>query len=217
MGYLLKTCLKADKCPNRTINDDKLMDRLESLLKKEDLAEFLKKNIRGKIKPHHKFRITLAGCPNACSQPQIKDIGIIGALIPEISNKKCIMCGICVEICQENAIKFFTGKKAPEIDYNLCMKCGKCVNECSTGTIKKGREGFRILLGGKLGRHPQLGLELNGIYNENEVLKIIKKCIGIFKQNTRDGKRFTEIIHTCRQDFPGRSIGYPMLPPQTRT
>ena len=201
MGYQLKRCSKADKCPNRVINDDKLMDRLESLLKKEDLYEFLEKNIRGKIKSRHKLRITLAGCPNACSQPQIKDIGIIGALIPEISNEKCIMCGICLEICQENGIKFFTGKKAPEIDYNLCMKCGQCTGECSTGTIKKGREGFRVLLGGRLGRHPQLAVELNRIYNEDKVLKIVKKCIDLFKQNTHDGKRFTEIIHTRRQYF----------------
>ena len=201
MGYQLNSCLKADKCPNRAIDYDKLMGRLESLLKQEDLYGFLKKNIKGKIKPHHKFRITLAGCPNACSQPQIKDIGIIGALIPEISNEKCIMCGICVEICQEDAVKFFLGKKAPEIDYNLCMKCGKCINQCSSGTIKKREEGFRVLLGGRLGRHPQLAMELKGIYNEDEVLKIVKKCMGLFKKNTRYGKRFAEIIHTYRQYF----------------
>ena len=28
------------------------------------------------LKFHHEFRVTVADCPNSCSQPQIKDIGI---------------------------------------------------------------------------------------------------------------------------------------------
>ena len=108
-GYQIETCFGAGGCPNRANAGDGLMQKLEALLAEENLLEFLKKEVKGPLKYHHEFRITLADCPNACSQPQIKDIGIIGACVPEITQNPCSQCEACVDACREQAISLETG------------------------------------------------------------------------------------------------------------
>ena len=76
-GYQLDTCFGPSGCPNRAIESDDLIRRIETLLKEEDLLGFLQERVEGDLKFHHEFRGTLSDCSNACSQPQIKDcIGI---------------------------------------------------------------------------------------------------------------------------------------------
>jgi dissimilatory sulfite reductase (desulfoviridin) alpha/beta subunit len=65
---------------------------------------------------------------------------------------------------------------------------------CPTGTIGEGARGFRVQLGGKLGRHPQLAREMPGIYNEHGVIEIVRDCIRIYKQRSRHGERFGQIL-----------------------
>jgi dissimilatory sulfite reductase (desulfoviridin) alpha/beta subunit len=65
---------------------------------------------------------------------------------------------------------------------------------CPTGTIAKGAKGFRVQLGGKLGRHPQLAKELPGIYSEDQVLQIVKTCLDFYQQNSKHGERFSQIL-----------------------
>ena len=194
-GFQLDTCFGSGGCPNRAVESNTFFNSLENLLVKADILKFLREHVGDHIKFHHEFRVTLADCPNACSQPQIKDIGIIGASIPEITENECLLCGDCVQICKENAVILNQKKCAPEIDYNLCIKCGQCIKKCSTGTISNKKAGFRILLGGKLGRHPRLAEELPGIFNEEETLKIVKKCITYYKKNSKDGARFANIYN----------------------
>jgi anaerobic sulfite reductase subunit C len=193
-GYQIDTCFGPSGCPNRAIVGDRLVERIEALLKKEDLLAFLKQTVPGDIKFHHEFRVTLADCPNACSQPQIKDIGIIGACTPALTDEACSACGACVEVCKENAITLDDAGEIDEIDYNLCLLCGQCIDACPTGTITAGDKGFRVQIGGKLGRHPQLARELPGIFSEDEVLAIVKDCIAFYKRNSKHGQRFAQIF-----------------------
>jgi len=169
-------------------------ERIERLLKKEDLLAFLKQQVKGDLKFHHEFRITLADCPNACSQPQIKDIGIIGASLPMLTDETCTFCEACVDECRENAISLQKEKSRPDINYDMCLACGKCIEACPTGTIAADKRGFRVQLGGKLGRHPQLAKELPDIYSEDEVIGIVKRCITFYKENSKHGERFAEIF-----------------------
>ena len=53
--------------------------------------------------------------------------------------------------------------------------------------------GVKVFLGGKLGRHPRLAKELPGIFSEEQVMEIIKECMGFYKKNSKNGKRFAEI------------------------
>jgi anaerobic sulfite reductase subunit C len=193
-GYQLDTCFGASDCPNRTNNSDKLLEGIERLLKEEDLLGFLKHQVKGDLKFHHEFRITIADCPNACSQPQIKDIGIVGASLPLLADETCTFCEACVDECRENAITLKKEKSRPDIDYDLCLACGKCIEICPAGTIAAGKKGFKVKLGGKLGRHPKLAKELPGIYSEDEAIGIVKDCIAYYKANSKQGERFAEIF-----------------------
>jgi dissimilatory sulfite reductase (desulfoviridin) alpha/beta subunit len=191
-GYQIETCFGPSGCPNRAIISDQLIAQIEADVEKEDLLDFLKQSVEGDLKFHHEFRITLADCPNACSQPQIKDIGIIGACAPVVTEEPCSMCETCVEACKEDAISLDPEKEAP----------------CPTGTLTEGQKGYRVQLGGKLGRHPQLARELPGVYNEDQVRQIVKDCIGFYKEHSKQGKRFAQILRpddfdTIARRYPG--------------
>ena len=195
-GYQIETCFGSSGCPNRAVISDRLLEQIETIVKTEDLLGFLKERVKGELKFHHEFRISLADCPNACSQPQIKDIGIIGACSPAITDEPCTQCEACVEACKENAIVLDTEKECPQIDASLCLDCGKCMQVCPTGSIAEGIKGFRVQLGGKLGRHPRLARELPGIYRERQVLEIVKDCLHFYKQTSKHGERFGQLLQS---------------------
>jgi dissimilatory sulfite reductase (desulfoviridin) alpha/beta subunit len=102
-GYQVDACFSAGNCQNAIFSGD-IRHKIEELLKKEDLLGFLKNRVKGEIRFHHEFKITVSDCPNACSQPQIKDIGIIAAKTPQVSDIECTCCMECVRTCKENAI-----------------------------------------------------------------------------------------------------------------
>ena len=74
------------------------------------------------------------------------------------------------------------------------MRCGSCCRVCLSGTLQVGRRGWRILLGGKLGRHPRLGTELAGIYRREGVLAAADCCIGFYLRNARAGERLGDLL-----------------------
>lgn len=194
-GYQLETCFGPSGCPKRaTISDDLYAD-IERLLKRAELLAFLRQRVAGDLKFHHEFRITLADCPNACSQPQIKDIGIIGAQQPLITSEPCSGCEACVEVCPDGAVVLSGGEHgSPKVDYERCQQCGLCIAQCPTETLAIGRKGYRVQLGGKLGRHPRLARELPGIYDHAQVLKIVEDCLIFYKANSRKGERFGQLL-----------------------
>lgn len=200
-GYQLDACFGSGGCPNRIVNSE-LQDKIEDLLKKEDLVGFLRKQVKGDLKFHHEFRITVSDCPNACSQPQIKDIGIIGAKRPLISSNECIGCMECVNICKENVIFVDQENNQPTIDFQKCVKCGHCIDVCPTQTIDTEKTGYRVLIGGKLGRHPRLAEEMPKIYSEPEVIDVIRQCVKYYKNNSTNGERFAELVAKNKSFIP---------------
>ena len=206
-GYQIETCFGPGGCPNRAIASDGLLESIEALMKKEDLLGFLRERVRGDLKFHHEFRIALADCPNACSQPQIKDIGIIGASTPRLTEEPCSQCEACLEACRENAIALEGDPQYPRIDFSRCLNCGQCIQVCPTGTLAEGTRGFRVQLGGKLGRHPRLARELPAIYSQQQVLQIVAACLRFYKQHSRHGERFGQILSST--DFKALAERFP--------
>ncbi len=193
-GYEVAVCFGSSGCPNPANSCTMLAQDIEDIMIEQDLLSFLKKSVSGDLKFHHEFRIVLSDCPNACSRPQIADIGIIGASVPALSEETCSLCRACVEICDEKAVLLIKGDDIPVIDHDKCLMCKKCINACPTGTIFEGEKGFRVFLGGRLGRHPRLAMEMPGLYTHDQVLDIVKKSIKFYKKNSKNGQRFSHIL-----------------------
>jgi dissimilatory sulfite reductase (desulfoviridin) alpha/beta subunit len=191
-GYQVEACFGSSGCPNRAVIDEELLTKLETLLSEKDLKSLLKERVKGPLKMHHEFRVCISDCPNACSRPQIVDVGLIGACLPEITEETCSECGACVSTCKENAIALQDGCLV--IDPSKCLFCAQCVRACPTGTLKEGKRGYRILVGGKLGRHPRLARELPGIHSPEETLSIVERCTDVFRKQCVGGERFGEIL-----------------------
>jgi dissimilatory sulfite reductase (desulfoviridin) alpha/beta subunit len=143
---------------------------------------------------HHEFRVSLSCCPNACSRPQIVDFGIIGASRPEVTEEPCNLCLACLEACQEKAIAVPERADKPVIDYERCLFCGQCLQVCPTGTLQEGRAGFRVQVGGKLGRHPQLARDLGAIFPREEMLRKLNEYLDLYQAHNQKGERLGEIL-----------------------
>ncbi|MEM5785784.1 MAG: 4Fe-4S binding protein [Syntrophobacteraceae bacterium] len=200
-GFQVETCFGPGGCENRAAQSDLLMVEVEKLLLARDFPGFLRSRVGGPLKFHHEFRVSISECPNACSRPQIVDIGLIGALLPEISDEPCTGCGACADACREGAVEVdFEADAGPVLDPSRCVGCGKCVRLCPSGTLRPGAGGWRVLLGGKLGRHPQLGRELAGIHSTEKVIEIVNRCLDIYFEQSAPGERFGAVLNRVGHD-----------------
>ncbi|MFC1495010.1 4Fe-4S binding protein, partial [Thermodesulfobacteriota bacterium] len=169
-----------------------LVEKIEKILSAENMKDFLKEKAIGPLKFHHEFRVSISGCPNACSRPQIVDIGIIGLSTPEINKENCNGCAKCQKVCREGVVSFIDG--IPEIDKSKCLLCGQCVKTCDQGAMEEGAKGFKVLIGGKLGRHPRLALAVPGLFNMKETINIINRLVRYYKENCLNGECFGELL-----------------------
>ena len=193
-GYQVERCFGANGCPNRAVQHEDLVQRLEGLLESRNLKGFLKEKVKGPLKMHHEFRVSVSDCPNACSRPQIVDVGLIGALRPRLGDSACTECGACVESCREDAIALNEGAAMPSLDLEKCLSCGQCIRVCPTEALLGAESGYRILVGGKLGRHPQLGRALEGIFSLEQTVKAVENCIDYYMKHNEAGERFGEVL-----------------------
>ena len=191
-GYQVESCFGASGCPNRAVAYDTLTGRIEELLARRDLKSFLKQRAGGSLKLHHEFRVSVSDCPNACSRPQIADIGLIGACKPGIGDLPCSQCEACAAACRENAISFQDQK--PVLDTTQCVSCGRCVSVCPAGTLRETSRGYRVLAGGKLGWHPRLAFELPGIHIFDETVQIVGGGLDFYQAHCLRGERLGEIL-----------------------
>jgi len=198
-GYDVSTCFGSEGCPHAACSSADLMTDLENLVKQADILLFLKYSLGENIKYHHEFRIALCDCPNACSRPQIADIGIMGAVMPVVGAADCTGCDACVKVCPDMAVHWTDQKEKPVIDMDQCRRCGKCIQVCPAHTIEKAASGFRILLGGRLGRHPRLALEMPGLYSPEQVLTVVRTCLDFYKTHAKNGQRFSQLFNRIDQ------------------
>jgi dissimilatory sulfite reductase (desulfoviridin) alpha/beta subunit len=193
-GYEITSCFGGSGCPNSANSVSRLAADMENIFETENLLGFLKSTVKGDLKFHHEFRVSLSECPNACSRPQIADIGIIGAVLPEVSEEACTLCGSCADACDELAIEPDGKNQRPIIHDSLCLKCAKCIRSCPTGALIEKQKGYRVMLGGRLGRRPRLAMEVPGIHSHDQVLEILKNCLKFYKKTSKTGERFSHIL-----------------------
>jgi anaerobic sulfite reductase subunit C len=208
-GYSIETCFGAGGCPNRACHTEDLTEKIEKVLEGKDLRSFLQEKVKGPLKKHHEFRVSVSHCPNGCSRPQIADFGLLGAERPKVSKEPCNDCGACEAICKEEAV-LLQGETV-RIDESRCLACGQCIEVCPIGTLISAEKGYRILLGGKLGRHPRLAEALPSIYSSAQVLETLDQCLDHYLSFSIGGERFGEILErepfSYKPDEPKKKSG----------
>jgi len=55
--------------------------------------------------------------------------------LPVIDNKKCTVCGECVDICPESVLAIENGRLA-FVNPKACTYCGICEENCPTGAVR---------------------------------------------------------------------------------
>ena len=143
----------------------------------------------------HKFKIATGGCPNNCVKPTLNDLGIIGQLVPNISEDMCSGCKKCQveEACPMKAVKHENG--ILRVDQDKCNNCGRCVGTCQFDVIEDGTPGFKVYIGGRWGKKINHGQPLNKIFSsEEEVLNIVEKAILLYREQGKTGERFADTI-----------------------
>lgn len=168
-----------------------MIARMEDLLEEEGLAGRIAELLPQPGLARHAFRAAVAECPNACSQPQIKDFGVIQESLPGKSGAECTKCGLCVKACREKGI--ILDGTGPSINFELCARCGACVRACPTGTLRPEKKGFSILVGGRLGRHPRLAVRALEMTDEEGVLLALRTAARAYIREGRPGERFGDL------------------------
>lgn len=134
-----------------------------------------------------KIKFAVTGCPNACAKPQENDLGIMGILKPALYIDECTGCGTCTFMCPEKAIVMEDDRA--KIEWDKCNLCGACVGACPTDLIGEEWTGYKIFVGGKIGKHPKLGVELTETRSPEEAVALFRKVIDWSKENTNIGER----------------------------
>lgn len=145
-----------------------------------------------------KIRISLSGCPNACTSPMLNEIGIIGIREPIRTAGLCTGCGTCMEYCREDAIRIRNGISV--LDTERCMKCGNCLMSCPFGTLKtKGRQ-YLVTVGGRRGRHPKVGRKLAVLDDDTTVIEIVEKIVQWVYRRAWSGRLLSDQLDDIRFD-----------------
>jgi len=188
-GFQLEHC--RENCPKSARNWHNLYEALTINLTSLNLYQ----TIEDKFSPvlhHHIPKICLAGCPNGCSSPDIKDFGISGYSIPGITNIKCLGCNECVRSCSEKAITW--GTSGIVIDYSRCLSCGDCQRVCPSGTLTIKESGWTLRMGGRVGRHPHFAKLARHVQTDEEVVTWVSDTIQRYIKNGQPLERLTHFL-----------------------
>lgn len=192
-GFVVEVCRGATDCPYRAMESGaELARELEQALAALDPAGRIKAKTSGPIRAHDCFRVSVSCCPNGCSRPQIADVGFIGAAGVAVTDEACLECEACLEACREDALRLDMG--GPILDPRKCVLCGACAAICPSRTLAVVRTGWRAQLGGRLGRHPRLAVELPGLRSTGEAVALAVRCLALHLDQGRPGERFGALL-----------------------
>ncbi len=139
---------------------------------------------------HERLKVAFSACPNACTQPQIEDVGVIAICVPTGIESRCNGCRRCEDMCREGAIAVENGLAVtlPE----RCVGCGACVGACPQKAIESEGLRFRILVGGAMGRHPRWAKEFC-VVDGSLVAEVIGRFLDEVAQRAEAGEKIASV------------------------
>jgi anaerobic sulfite reductase subunit C len=191
--YEVRVCAGAVGCPRSVIPVEAIADALVDVIEASGFPQHLTAARQGRpLLVHHRFHVSVAGCPNACSQPHIADFGVIGLTRPTLVPDRCTACGSCVSACTEDAVSL--ANDLPTFDLARCIGCGDCLRACPADALEPGPATYRLLLAGKLGRHPRLATDLLTTTDLEAVKDLLAAALDLLLREGRPGERLGALL-----------------------
>jgi ferredoxin len=180
---------------DRNYDPWELKPEIELKLKELNITRIItdKLSLKRPISNHHKFIVALAACANGCITPEARAFGLSGVMKPKITDRECNECFLCVDGCKRNAIILRKGR--PEIDFNACDYCGKCIKVCPKKVFDPERIGYRVFVGGRLGRFHQPGFVLYRITDKETMLRALEAVVGLYRDEAVGEESVAELIN----------------------
>ncbi|BCV22404.1 4Fe-4S binding protein [Moorella sp. Hama-1] len=172
------SCPGQDVCPNGVVNTQEMARQVDQAFFGRDVPA--------------KFKIAIAGCPNACTKPRENDVGLQGVVYPQLVADRCSLCGLCQSLCPGGAIKIVADRVT--IDRQRCCGDGACIASCPTNAWVAERRGFVLYAGGKMGRQPRLGDRLLDFVPGEEVIPVINSVLQGFITRRQGNERLADTM-----------------------
>jgi dissimilatory sulfite reductase (desulfoviridin) alpha/beta subunit len=194
--FKVVTCTgQATGCRNLLIETEELKEEIEQKLRELKVTEMMADLHRDDepILAHHRFNVSISGCPVGCTAPEIRSFGVHGVAKPKITDAECSECYACVDVCWKGAISIRDG--GPRISKTLCDLCGFCMKACPTGTIVPERQGYRVLVGGRSGRFSQAGVQLFRNADRQTLMAVIEAAVKTIKEEADGYEDLTWVVN----------------------
>ncbi len=153
----------------------------------------------------HKFKVAIAGCTSCCPKPQENDLGFHGQVEPELFADDCNGCGVCEPTCKEGAI-VMGDNELPIRDASKCNYCADCIKSCPTDAWKVKRVGLAVYIGGRFGRHPELGHKIADFVKQEQTMKLISSALKFYKEEGKRGERLGVTVNRVGLDEVKRRV-----------
>jgi anaerobic sulfite reductase subunit C len=184
-------------CPNRLLAVEDWRIALQEWIAASGLSERLRARVaEDKVLYHHKLKLAIAGCPNGCSRPQIADLACVGTIRPTFDPDACTACGACASACPDQALT--VNDTPPVWDTAACQGCLACQKACPADAVGLSAPTARLLMGGKLGRHPQLAQAVAEVAGPQEAIAFMDEALERYLAQARAGERFAAYYQRTR-------------------
>jgi dissimilatory sulfite reductase (desulfoviridin) alpha/beta subunit len=151
----------------------------------------------GRLLPR-KLKIGISGCPNNCMKVQFNDIGLMGQAYPVFDAGACTSCGACTGACREGAVR--ATEEGIVFSPDRCVGCGRCIAVCREGAVAAEKTGFAVFLGGRAGRHLQIGRRLDELVPFEAATAYVGEAIAYYADHAEKGERFGEMMRRIGED-----------------
>jgi anaerobic sulfite reductase subunit C len=191
-------------CPFALWSDPSLVQGVEAVLRASPWpVRRIGQDGRGAIPHHLQLKVALAACPNACTLPQIRDIGVIATLTPARVRPECDACGNCERACREGAMA--VPADWAELCVESCVGCGACIRACPQDAIETSGVQLRVLVGGRMGRHPRWA-EPVGLTDPASLTRVLRTLLEVLAKDAPGEERVAGAVERIGIERLQRSI-----------